>query len=134
MIRVCKEFTFDAAHRLQGHDRACRFLHGHTWRVQVIVESAELLEEGSSRGMVVDFGDLKARAAVLFEKMDHAVILEEGDPLISVLEGAGQRLLVVPFRPTAENFAREILVALGVAAVRVYETPGNYAEAYNGDL
>lgn len=134
MIRVCKEFSFDAAHRLQGHSRLCQYLHGHTWKIQVMVESEDLNSEGSSRGMVIDFSELKARVQGLIETMDHSVILEDGDPLISVLLDAGQRVLTVPFRPTAENFAREIVKALGVPRVRVYETPTNYAEAFDENL
>lgn len=134
MIRVGKEFSFDAAHRLQGHDRLCQFLHGHTWRVVVSYEGSEVQESGSSRGMLLDFGDIKKEIQRLVERLDHAVILEEGDPLIAVLQTAKQRVCMVPFRPTAENFAAYFLTALDADSVRVYETPGNYAEAYHGGL
>lgn len=131
MIRVSKEFTFDAAHRLQGHDRACQFLHGHTWRVQVMVDAPKVQESGSSRGMVIDFAHLKAGVHEVVAMFDHSVILEEGDPLIELLEQAGQRVVEVPYRPTAENFAMAIRKVLGVARVRVYETPNNYAEDFD---
>lgn len=131
MTRVSKEILFHAAHRLQGHERACQFLHGHTWRVQVMMESGALQEDGSSRGMVVDFGDLRAGLQAVKEMFDHSVILEKGDFLVDVLTQAGQRVVEVPYRPTAENLARAIRSLLGSARVRVYETPESYAEDFD---
>ena len=44
----------DCAHLLPGHPK-CGHLHGHTYRVEVVVEG-EMKD-----GMVLDFADLKAR-------------------------------------------------------------------------
>ena len=30
MLKIAKEFSFDIAHMLDGHDGKCRNLHGHT--------------------------------------------------------------------------------------------------------
>lgn len=96
-----------------------------------MVEAPELRTDGSSRGMVVDFSELKEAVKHVQDMLDHAVILEEGDPLIEILGKAGQRVCEVPFRPTAENFARHIRKVLGVSRVRVYETPGSFAEDFD---
>ena len=55
----------DCAHHLPGHPK-CGQLHGHTYKVEVIIE-------GQTRpgGMVVDFTDLKARARDVLARYDH---------------------------------------------------------------
>ena len=69
---LTKEFTFEAAHRLPRHDGKCARLHGHSWKMQVEVESPALCESGPKTGMVMDFGDIKAAVASLVEShLDH---------------------------------------------------------------
>lgn len=69
---LTKEFTFEAAHRLPRHDGKCARLHGHSWKMQVEVESPALCESGPKTGMVMDFGDIKAAVAPLVEShLDH---------------------------------------------------------------
>ena len=36
MFKVSKEFSFDMAHLLDGHDGKCQNLHGHTYKLQVV--------------------------------------------------------------------------------------------------
>ena len=85
--------------------------------------------------MVIDFGDLKAAVRALADAYDHALIYENGSlkfATLAALQDEGFRLIAVPFRPTAENFARafyEQLSADGVPVLRVtvFETPENCA-------
>src|SRR4026209_1308851 len=56
--RICKRFTFDAAHKLPNHDGKCRNLHGHTYLVEIEF-TGELVAGGPKEGMVVDYGDIK---------------------------------------------------------------------------
>ena len=37
MFKIAKEFNFDMAHMLDGHDGKCKNLHGHTYKLQVEV-------------------------------------------------------------------------------------------------
>ena len=37
-IRLTKEFSFEAAHALEGYDGACREIHGHSYRLFVTVK------------------------------------------------------------------------------------------------
>ena len=101
----------------------------------VEVFSEELAAEGQIRGMVADFGDIKADLQKITDYYDHAMILEEGslkETTISALKDEGFRMIMVPFRPTAENLSRSIyeqLKEMGyqMKAVEVYETPNNCA-------
>lgn len=49
-------FKFDAAHRLQHYRGECANLHGHTWRVVVVVKGHI---KDSKDGIIVDFKELK---------------------------------------------------------------------------
>jgi len=74
MITVTKEFSFDCAHMLTGHEGPCKNLHGHTYKLQVEVTSySGVQEEGPSKGMIVDFKDLKQIVKELIvDKLDHS--------------------------------------------------------------
>lgn len=127
--------SFDAAHFLKGYDGKCSNIHGHRWQVVAQIRATDLSEEPQTLGMVVDFGDLKAALKTICNHFDHCLIYEAGSlrPLtLQALNEEGFRLVEVPFRPTAEHFARHIhqlLKAQGytVDRIEVYETPNNCA-------
>jgi 6-pyruvoyltetrahydropterin/6-carboxytetrahydropterin synthase len=54
----------DCAHFLPGHAK-CGQLHGHTYKVEVIVEGEK------SGGMIVDFNELKTRTREVLQRCDH---------------------------------------------------------------
>ena len=127
--------AFDSAHFLSGYQGKCANLHGHRWVVEVEVSADALQTQGEKRGMVIDFGDLKHAVQDLADFYDHATIFETGtlrETTIAAFHEEGFRLIGVPYRPTAENFAKafyEELAAkeLPVRRVTVYETPDNCA-------
>ncbi|MCX7904705.1 MAG: 6-carboxytetrahydropterin synthase QueD [Caloramator sp.] len=141
-ITVTKEFTFDCAHMLSNHEGPCSNLHGHTYKLEVTA-SSELIKEGSSQGMVVDFGDLKKIVKELIvDKFDHSFIFWEGGSeaeraIARVVEDYGKRIVKFKERPTAENMAFFIIKTLNeylkdspvrIVKVRLYETPTSFAE------
>ena len=72
--------SFDSAHFLAGYEGKCRNLHGHRWTVEVEVGGEKLMQDGQTRGMVVDFGDLKKEINLLasdMEKQDAAEFYSE---------------------------------------------------------
>ncbi len=108
-VRLVKEFTFEAAHRLphapEGHK--CRRLHGHSFRVEVACEGPI----DPVTGWLVDFGELKSAFAPLYAQLDHYYLNE--------VEGLEN--------PTSEHLARWIWQRLrpslpSLAQVTVYET------------
>ena len=59
-IRLTKEFSFEAAHLLEGYDGACREIHGHSYRLFVTVRGVPVCDGRNPKlGMVMDFGQLK---------------------------------------------------------------------------
>ena len=136
MYYLKTEASFDSAHFLSGYEGKCRNIHGHCWKIEVKVKSETLESEGQLRGMVIDFGDLKKAVRALADKYDHTFIYEEGslkESTVTALKDEGFSLTPLPFRPTAENFAKHfydlLTVSLpGLRSVKVYETPENCAE------
>ena len=126
--------SFDSAHFLAGYEGKCANIHGHRWTVEVTIYGG-LHTDGQERGMVLDFGDLKRAVREAVDRFDHALIFEVNTlrpKTIEALREENFRLIEVPFRPTAENFARhfaELLEEEGmpVRAVTVWETPDNCA-------
>ena len=91
---------FDSAHLLDNYNGACNNLHGHRWEIQVDLESSHLIND-----MIIDFKDLKA----LINRFDHKTLLhdcEENKLIIVALQESKKEIIVVPFKPTAENLVK----------------------------
>jgi len=64
-IKVIGEFC--GAHNLRNYKGECEALHGHNWKVEVIVQSKNL----DKRGMIMDFKELKAKLKAILSLLDH---------------------------------------------------------------
>ncbi|AFT66594.1 MULTISPECIES: 6-carboxytetrahydropterin synthase QueD [Cycloclasticus] len=129
MYRITKNLSFCYGHRLMNHPGKCRHLHGHSARVEITLESEQLNEQG----MVCDFADIKQFAGQwINETLDHNMLLHKNDPVLPLLQEAGERLMVVDEHPTAEFLAKLIYnyVSKGgfpVTKVSVWETDSSSA-------
>ena len=135
MYLLKTEQCFDAAHFLKDYQGKCSNLHGHRWRVVAVLSGDALSRETQTRGMLMDFGTVKALLKELCEQMDHSLIYEAGSlrpATLAALREEAFRLTEVPFRPTAEELSRWFFQRLRehgcpVRRVEVYETPANAA-------
>jgi 6-pyruvoyltetrahydropterin/6-carboxytetrahydropterin synthase len=59
--------NFSAAHSLREYKGKCEALHGHNWKVEVVVSAANV----DATGMVLDFSELKKLTATVLEELDH---------------------------------------------------------------
>jgi len=71
MFRLARTVAFEASHQLPRHDGKCRRLHGHSWRVALVVEGDRLIADGTKAGMVVDYADLGRITKSLHDLLDH---------------------------------------------------------------
>jgi 6-pyruvoyltetrahydropterin/6-carboxytetrahydropterin synthase len=58
---------FAAAHQLRMVAEKCENMHGHNWKVEVVVAGERLNEAG----VLVDFGELKSHVAEIMNTLDH---------------------------------------------------------------
>ena len=146
---IRRRIEIDAAHRIPDHRSKCFNLHGHRYVIEAEVEG-ELYPEGEQRGMVMDFGFLKALMMKhIHEPCDHGMILYVDDPLLPTFEDRanynipypfmiGVKMYVIDAVPTAENLAHHWFEAMefpihnkllgegqqgGLVQVCVWETP-----------
>jgi len=145
IIRIAKEFRFEAAHMLKDYDGLCANNHGHSYKLIVTI-AGQISEDKSSPklGMLIDFGDLKK---IVFEeiidKYDHALVVNSEVPIETKekMTEITSRIIFTPFQPTCENliadFASKIRSRLPAPIVlfslRLHETSSSFAEWFASD-
>jgi 6-pyruvoyltetrahydropterin/6-carboxytetrahydropterin synthase len=67
-VQLVVSFSWSAAHRLPRYMGRCYRMHGHDYRLEVVVEG---VPDGRT-GMVVDFHDVQAAVAPLVASLDHS--------------------------------------------------------------
>jgi len=114
-MKVAREFHYDAAHRLplvpEGHK--CSRLHGHTYRLIVIIDGPV-----QDNGFVIDFADIDRHVETLLKaNLDHYYLNDvEGldNPTVEIqLEWLWAKL-----QPTLR----------GLTSLRLYEGLNNWGE------
>lgn len=121
-LKVVSDFA--AAHNLRDFRGKCENLHGHNWKVEVVVRGTEL----DSSGVVVDFADIKRATRDLLGELDHKYLNE------------------IPFfkehNPSSENIARYLFDRLGerlndgsrwIHSVAAWESPDACATYFMED-
>lgn len=142
-ICITKEFSWDMAHMLANHQGLCKNLHGHTYKMQITVQSANdaLCEE---KDMVMDFKDLKEIVKErIVDKLDHAFVYMKNSPdsvetsIAEILIANGRKTFGFDFRPTAEkmgyyfyNEVKDELEQNGIIIKKLtlWETPTSFVE------
>lgn len=82
-VSVTKDYlVFASAHFITFSGHRCETLHGHNYRVGVVVEGA--LDANS--WYVFDFGVLKRIMKKLCDDIDHKVLLPTENPLLQIAE------------------------------------------------
>jgi 6-pyruvoyltetrahydropterin/6-carboxytetrahydropterin synthase len=132
---------------LAKHPDICRFPHGHTRKVEFVIEAAEL----DDNDMVCDFKIVKEAVGTWLDTFDHALCMNTADPAYQEFKARyGPRVIGFENQdPTTELIARTIFdhTAQALAAyaarndpryplgagvrlvrVRVWETSSSWAE------
>lgn len=128
------EIAFDAGHRLLDYPGNCASPHGHTYKAEVLIARRHLDE----LGLALDFGLLKGGLKHwIQEHWDHGFLVNDRDVrLIEALKAIPESKLYLfqGVNPSAEAMARELFeearrqFGLMVRSVRIWESPGQYAE------
>lgn len=89
MYSITRRIECDIGHRIPNHQSQCSHIHGHRYVVEATC-TGELIKDGSSKDMVLDFSFLKDEMMrVIHYTADHALILSQDDPLLEVLVSHG---------------------------------------------
>ena len=129
MFRIQRNIDFCYGHRLPGDPGKCGHLHGHNARAEIVLEAAEL----DGRDMVADFADVdRTMKAWIDENLDHRMLLQRDDPLVEILQAAGEPVFLMDANPTAEVIARLLFVKareleFPAVEVRLWETSDSLA-------
>ncbi len=100
-----------SAHQLRGYDGPCAVLHGHTWKVEVVLTGEQL----NAIGLLLDFKILKKKLKEVLMPLDH-VNLNEHPAFLDM-------------NPSTENLAKYIygqlkpvVLPLKLKSVEVFES------------
>lgn len=146
---IRKLYKFENAHivRSCASRRCSESLHGHSYKVEVMLESS-FLDNGQ---MVYDFGLMKLWIKEVIDSFDHAITIWEGDDpeYIQAMKRWSQRWALLPVSPSAEQFSRLFFVIIdrllgstkmvngekGVTlhSIIVHETDTGYAQCFRED-
>jgi len=99
MFEVTVQGSIASAHQLHGYDGPCKNMHGHTWKVEMVVCGNTL----DGVGLLADFKVLKNTLKEVLMPLDHVVLNDL--PAFKELN------------PSTENLARHIYRALSVQCV-----------------
>jgi len=146
---IRKLFKFENAHIVRDCStrRCSENIHGHSYRVEVLLES-NYLDHGQ---MVYDFGLMKLYIKELIDSFDHGITLwsEDDRDYLEAMKRHSNRWIELPVSPSAEQFARVIYLMVErvlastqmrngerevtLHSIIVHETDTGYAQAFKED-
>ncbi len=146
---IRKLFKFENAHIVRGCStiKCSQNIHGHSYRVEVLLES-NYLDNGQ---MVYDFGLTKLYIKDIIDGFDHAITLWSGDSreYIEDMKRHSSRWIELPVSPSAEQFSRVIFLLVErildctnmvngerevkLNSIIVHETDTGYAQGFRED-
>jgi|SRR6266850_7025331 len=111
MITATRFHDFSTGHRVYGHEGKCAHLHGHSYRIHFTVRPLDKLDDV---GRVLDFSVINTLLCQWLEDFwDHRFLIWANDPIAEGLTYLDDRVVLVPFNPTAENMAEHLLRKIG---------------------
>jgi len=146
---IRKLFKFENAHIVRGcsTQRCSTSIHGHSYKVEVLLES-NYLDHGQ---MVYDFGLTKRYIKELIDAFDHSITLWSGDDAsyVADMKKHSARWVELPVSPSAEQFSRVIYLMVErvlactdmvngerevkLHSIIVHETQTGYAQGFKED-
>ena len=149
-MKIRKLFKVESSHIVRNctSDRCSNSVHGHSARIEVILESKTL----DNAGMVYDFGLMKGGIKEWIDSMDHCHLIwdKDLDDYKDFFKGMNKRWIQLPFNPSAEMLSMFVFVHvqhildhqrmmndegdIRVVAVRYHETDTGWAECSADDV
>jgi 6-pyruvoyltetrahydropterin/6-carboxytetrahydropterin synthase len=146
---IRKLFKFENAHIVRdcSTTRCSQNVHGHSYKVEVLLES-NYLDNGQ---MVYDFGLTKLYIKELIDAFDHSITLwsKDNPTYLEDMKKHSNRWVELPVSPSAEQFSRVIFLMVQrvlectkmqngerevkLNSIIVHETQTGYAQSFSQD-
>ncbi len=146
---IRKLFKFENAHIVRDCStlRCSTSIHGHSYKVEVLLES-NYLDNGQ---MIYDFGLMKKNIKDLIDSFDHAITIWNKDDVdyIQEMKNHSNRWVELPVSPSAEQFSRVFFLMIDrllhltktingekevkLHSIIVHETATGYAQCFKDD-
>lgn len=114
---------------LSKHPSLCRFPHGHSRRIDVILAGDSL----DRNDMLCDFKAIKLAVREYVRQFDHALALNTNDPILKTLGGLKERTVLFENQdPTTEAMAKRIFdfIAAELRAGKTYRDENGHGYAF----
>ena len=115
MFEVAVEQSFASAHALRNYKGRCENVHGHNWKVQVVIEGEKL----DATGMLVDFLDVKSFMGEVLDRIDHQFLNEI--PPFDVVNPSAENIAEYFYQQLSGKLA-DIPVPVRIREVKIWET------------
>lgn len=146
---IRKLYKFENAHIVRNcsSDRCKYSIHGHSYKVEILLESHSL-DNGQ---MVYDFGLMKNHIKDFLDSFDHATAFwaDDNKEYVEAIKTHSLRWIQLPVSPSAEQFSRVFFRVVDAIihntkmnngeqrvvlnSVIVHETETGYAQAFHKD-
>jgi 6-pyruvoyltetrahydropterin/6-carboxytetrahydropterin synthase len=119
-VLLSKEFTFDSAHHLHCYEGKCMNLHGHTYRLQVV-----MCGEMDDRGITIDFSDIKRIVKDrVVDRLDHKYLNE----VLPLMNTTAENMVVWMYEEIFKGLvAEQWYPRVRLEEIKLWETPTSYA-------
>jgi len=114
MFKLKVQDYFSSAHYLKDYKGPCEKIHGHNWKVELVVEGSEL----NSTDILIDFSILKNILKEVLSELDHKLLNEI--PYFKNTNPSSERLAEYIFKKVKEKLSSYPKVK--VKEVTVFET------------
>jgi len=124
MFEVSVEYTFAAGHALRGYKGKCENVHGHNYKVQLVLGGEQL----DSTGMLMDFVEVRKVIKERVERLDHR-FLNDLAPF-DKLNPSAENLAKYFYEQTSAQLHQMTTGRVRVKDCTLYETDTSFARYY----
>ena len=114
MFKLKVQDYFSSAHYLKDYKGPCEKVHGHNWKVELVVEGSKL----NNLDILIDFSILKKILKEVLSELDHKLLNEL--PYFENINPSSERLAEYIFKKVKEKLSSYPNVK--VKEVTVFET------------
>jgi 6-pyruvoyltetrahydropterin/6-carboxytetrahydropterin synthase len=115
MFEIAVEQGFASAHALRNYKGRCENVHGHNWKVRVVIQGEKLDETG----MLVDFLDVKSFIGEILDRIDHQFLNEI--PPFDVVNPSAENIAEYFYQEMAGKL-EDTPVPVRISEVKIWET------------